>query len=46
MVPAKSLVRRWEEYRVPKWYATEKTEVPGRNIGVPPVRRYANSHPA
>jgi hypothetical protein len=28
--------------RVPRTYVTENKEVPDRNIGVPPVRKYAN----
>jgi hypothetical protein len=27
---------------VPTWYVAENKEVPDRNIGVPPVRKYAN----
>ena len=30
------------EFRVPTWYVAENKEVPDRNIGVPPVRKYAN----
>ena len=29
-------------YYLRAWYLTENKEVPDRNIGVPPVRKYAN----
>jgi hypothetical protein len=38
---SKKLSMQMEEYHVPTWYMSEKTELPDRNIGVPPVRKYA-----
>ena len=34
-------IRRQQEFRIPTWYLTENKEVPDRNIGVPPVHKYA-----
>ena len=31
-----------KKFRVPTWYVPENKGVPDRNIGVPPVRKYAN----
>jgi hypothetical protein len=30
------------QFRVPTWYVAENKEVPDSNIGIPPVRKYAN----
>jgi hypothetical protein len=39
VVPAKN---KYADSKRPTWYVAENKEVPDNNIGVPPVRKYAN----
>jgi hypothetical protein len=42
VLPAKNKYAGSKEFRVSTWYVAEDKEVPDSNIGVPPVRKYAN----